>query len=153
MLSQRTLAIFIVGLLAGLSCRDPLAVSDCPDQVQVSVGAGPTPEIDWTPRCHLVGLLITAYGGTVWSIGGPQQGTCGDDGQVCYWRNTLYPPIRYGVVPRDVVQLFPPDQAPQALRIDWPYELRLSRGGRALPGEVWLAVDTFVVTATPGTPP
>ena len=154
-MSHRTLAILMVGLLAVMSCEDPLAVSDCPDQVQISVGAGTTPEIDWTPRCHLVGLLITSTytGGTVWSIGGPQRGVCGDDGQQCYWRNTLYPPIRYGVVPQDAVQDFPPDQKPQALRVGWPYELRLRRGGRALPREVWLAVETFVVTATPGTSP
>lgn len=153
-MSHRALAVMMVGLLAVISCKDPMAVSDCADQVQINVGAGTTPEIDWTPRCHLVGLLITSTytGETMWSIGGPQHGTCGG-GQTCYWGNTLYPPIRYGVVPRDVVQHFPLDQKPQTLTIGWPYEVGISRGGNALPREVWLAVDSFVVTATPGTPP
>jgi hypothetical protein len=147
-MSRRTLAVFLVGLLAVIACKDPLAASDCPDQVQISVSPGTTPEFDWTPRCHLVGLLITSTytGGTVWSLGGPQHGVCGDEGGDCYWRNTLYPPIRYGVVPRDAQQTFPPDQKPEALRVGWPYEVRIWRGGRALPREVWLAVEAFVVT-------
>ena len=152
-MSHRALAVLMVGLVAVISCKDPLAVSDCPDQVQLSVGDGTTPEIDWTPRCHLVGLLITSTytGGTVWSIGGPQRGTCGDDGQECYWRNTLYPPIRYGVVPGDAVQNFPPDQKPQALTVGWPYEVRIWRGG-APSREVWLAVEAFVVSAPTTSP-
>ena len=60
-MSHRTLAILMVGLLAVISCGDPLAVSDCPDQVQISVGAGTTPEIDWTPRCS-VGVSPTRAG-------------------------------------------------------------------------------------------
>ena len=65
--------------------------------------------------------------------------------------NTLYPPIRYGVVPRDAFQDVPPpnEQAPP-LNVGWPYAVRLQRAGGAADRELYLAIDTFVVAATPG---
>ena len=143
----------VLGLLAIAACKDPLAVSDCPDQVQITVGAGTTPEIDWTPRCHLYVVTISAYGSNYWIIHGPPQFLiCSDDGGGCpVPLNTLYPPIRFGVVPRDAFQdVPPPGQQAAPLHLGWPYEIRLERTGRRsdLTG---FAIDTFVVSAATST--
>ncbi len=144
-------ALLALGALAIVSCKNPLAVSDCPDQVQVTMTAGTTPEIDWTPRCHLYALNISTYGDyNVWSIHGPPEFLiCPDDGTSCPAPlNTLYPPIRYGVVPRDAFQdLPPPGQQAPPLNVGWPYTVRLERAGRFTSQETFLAVDTFVLTA------
>jgi hypothetical protein len=140
-----------LGILALLSCKNPLEVSDCPDQVQISMSAGITPEIDWTPRCHLYALTVSTYGdANVWSIHGPPQYLiCPDDGGSCPSPlNTLYPPIRFGVVPRAAFQDVPPpgQQAPP-LNLGWPYAVRLERSLGPATQELFLAIDTFVVAS------
>ena len=145
-------SLLVLGLLALVSCKNPLEVSDCPDQIQITMSAGTTPEIDWTPRCHLYALTVSTYGNSnVWLIHGPPQYLiCSDYSRSCPSSlNTLYPPIRYGVVPRDAFQdLPPPKQQAPPLNVGWPYAVRLQRAGGAASQELFLAVDTFVVTPT-----
>ena len=146
--------LLAVGLVAVVSCDNPLAVSDCPDEVQITMSAGTTPEIDWTPRCHLYALTVSTYGdANVWIIHGPPQYLiCPDDGRACPSAlNTLYPPIRYGVVPHDVFQdVPPPDEQAPPLNVGWPYAVRLQRAGGAADRKLYFAIDTFVVAATGG---
>lgn len=143
-------------LLTLATCKNPLAVSDCPDQVQISVSAGTTPEIDWTPRCHLYAMTVSTYGNAnVWIIHGPPQFViCSDDGGGCPTSlNTLYPPIRFGVVPRDAFQDVPPPPEPAApLNVGWPYAILLQRAGGPSSPTPYFATDTFVVSATSGVP-
>src|SRR5437867_3891214 len=109
-MAYRTRDLLLIGLLGVVSCRDPFAVSDCPDDVEITVSAGTTPEIDWTPRCHLAVLsLVSEYErSNVWSISGRRHDyTCADNTGCASPLNTLYPPIRYNVVPRDAFQDFP----------------------------------------------
>lgn len=145
--------LLAVGLVAVVSCNNPLAVSDCPDEVQITMSAGTTPEIDWTPRCHLYALTVSTYGdANVWIIHGPPQYLiCSDYGPCPTPLNTLYPPIRFGVVPRDAFQdVPPPNQQAPPLNVGWPYAVRLQRAGGAADRELFLAIDTFVVAAPPG---
>ncbi|MGH7752283.1 MAG: hypothetical protein ACREN5_05675 [Gemmatimonadales bacterium] len=139
-----------LGLLAPLlclSCDNPLAVSDCPEQVEIVVGAGPRPSIDWVPRCRGYWLLVQAPGDlNLWSIHGPPQLViCPDDGGPCPLSlNTLHPPVQYGVVPRDAYQDLPfgGEQAP-SLVVGYPYTFRLYRTN-ATPA--LMAIDTFTIT-------
>jgi hypothetical protein len=149
---MRTSTVLALGCLTVIACRNPLEVSDCPDQVQITMTSGTTPDIDWTPRCHLYALTVSAYGSNVWIVHGPPQFLiCPDDGGSCPAAlNTLYPPIRFGVIPRDAFQdLPPPGQQVAPLHLAWPYEIRLQRAGRLTTEQMLLAVDTFVVTAAP----
>ena len=147
----RQLAVVILGLV---SCKDPFTVSDCPDEVQITVSDGPSPEIEWTPRCHLFQLRVesTWERSTEWVITGlVRYRTCGD-GRCDTHYNTLYPPIRYGVLPNDAIQAFPlPSDPTPTLNAGWPYTVRLSRSPAAV-REVWLAEHTFYATAAPTTP-
>ena len=154
-MAYRTRDLLLIGLFGVVSCRDPFALSDCPDDIEITVSAGTTPEIDWTPRCHLAVLyLVSEYErSNVWSISGRRHDyTCADNTGCASPLNTLYPPIRYNVVPRDAFQDFPISGQPQALRLGWPYTVHLRRSGPVSSrevAEVWLAVHTFYVTATP----
>ena len=149
------LLLLIPLLLYAAACRNPLAVSDCPEEIEITVSAGTTPEIDWTPRCHLQGLYVwTPYGNaTGWSIHGPPEYLiCSDYGGGCNGQplNTLYPPIRWGLVPEDAFQAFPhPGETVPPLRVGWPYVVHLSRANGSVGVGSWSAVDTFVVTAAP----
>jgi hypothetical protein len=140
-----------LGFVAVVACANPLEVSDCPAQVQITVSSGTTPEIDWTPRCRLSSLTVSAYGSNYWIVHSPPQFLiCPDYGGSCPKSlNTLYPPIRFGVVPRDAFQAVPPPGEQAApLHLGWPYEIRLARAGpRLTHDQMSLAVDTFVVTA------
>jgi hypothetical protein len=146
---RRARNLLALGVLVIVSCDNPLEVSDCPDQVQITMSAGTTPEIDWTPRCHLSGLTVSTYGDlNVWIIHSPPQYiVCSDYGGGCNTQlNTLYPPIRFGVLPRDAFQdLPPPNEQARPLNVGWPYAVRLDRAGRPTP---FAAVDTFVVSAS-----
>jgi len=146
---QRTRQLFLVAFLAVISCTNPLDVSDCPDQVQITISTGPTPEIDWTPRCHLSQLAVESVyeRSNEWIIiGRVKYRTCGD-GRCDTYFNTLYPPIRYGMVPHDASQAFPlPSDPTPRLNIGWPYTVRLARSP-APTGEVWLAEFTFNATS------
>jgi hypothetical protein len=148
---HRTRQLLAVVILVLLSCKNPFQVSDCPDELQITVGEGPTPEIDWTPRCHLFELSVESVyeRSNEWTITGRvKYRTCGD-GRCDTYYNTLYPPIRYGAVPRDASQAFPLSSDPTpTLNIGWPYTVRLSRSP-APAREVWLAESTFYATAAP----
>ena len=142
----------VVCVPALISCQDPLAVNDCPAQVEITLSAGATPDIDWAPRCHVNGLLIfSAYtGATIWTVYAEPPVTCDDNGNCTKARNTLYPPVRYGVVPPGSSQSFPVAGAPPApLLVGWPYSIYLRRANPPDPREVWLAADTFVVSTAP----
>jgi hypothetical protein len=138
-------SLLLVPLLL-LGCRNPLEVSDCPDQLEIVVSSGTRPTIDWTPRCHLYALYVQAPGDyNLWSIHGPPRLiVCGDDGQPCPpGINTLYPPIGYGVVPREAFQdLPPPAETAPSLVAGYPYTFRLYRTG----DQFAVAVDTITIS-------
>ena len=139
-----------LGLLAPLvllSCDNPLELSDCPNQVEITVSGGTTPMIDWMPRCHLSRVLVSEPGDyNVWGLHSPPQFIiCSDDGGGCtVGLNTLYPPLRYGAVPRNAYQDLPPGgEQPSALVAGYPYTFRLYRANT---DPMLLAVDTFTIT-------
>jgi hypothetical protein len=96
MTATRTLFLLLgAGLLAACD-SDPVGtvdngpVIDCGPEVtsvNVTVSAGLTPTIDWSPRCRVTLLLIEEGAHDVWSPRGRED------------HNDVAPPITYGITP------------------------------------------------------
>lgn len=77
------------GLTAGCSDgNDPDTLPECTGAVSLSVGAGATPAISWSPACRLFLVLVEDPTGT-----GDQWGVLSDSS------NAIVPPVRYGTMP------------------------------------------------------
>ena len=102
-------------LLLVPACHDegPSPLAHCPDSVAVSVGAGTTPTIGWTPSCRASRVIVDPNSDVVdaWILA-----TVGDtDG--------LAPPIRYGASPNGSTTMF----GPEALQTGMFYRVRILR--------------------------
>jgi hypothetical protein len=88
------LALALVLIACGDETTAPL--SDCPEAVELTVGAGLQPVFDWAPRCLAATLIVEARDGTgftMWIL------------QTVDQENHLSPPIRYGDEPEGTEQI------------------------------------------------
>jgi hypothetical protein len=81
-----------------IACGDePTApLRDCPEAVELTVGAGLQPVFDWAPRCLAATLIVEARDGTgftMWIL------------QTVDQENRLSPPFRYGDEPEGTEQI------------------------------------------------
>jgi len=79
-------AITVAFTIAGCGDSTGLSGAECTGPVDVSVSAGTTPTISWTPRCRLGLVGVEAEDGDVWVITTPG-------------RNGINAAVRYGIVP------------------------------------------------------
>jgi len=72
----------------------PVALSVCPDSVMVTITAGTTPQISWTPACRLSEIQVadSVNASFVWLVG--RHASPAD--------NLIVPPVTYGVPPTGV---------------------------------------------------
>src|SRR5262245_1849073 len=89
--------VVVLSVGVGATCGDdPSGVGpvDCGPEVtsiSVTVSAGLTPRIDWSPRCRVALLLIEEGAHDVWSLRGDED------------QNDVSPPVRYGVTPPGLI--------------------------------------------------
>lgn len=96
MTAARTFALVLGAALLAACDSDPSGIGgddpviDCGPEVTslaVTVSAGLTPVIDWSPRCRVTLLLIEEDAHDMWSLRGRED------------HNDVAPPITYGVAP------------------------------------------------------
>ena len=92
---RRTLLGALALFLFTTSCGDDLGsgVAGCSEQVALSVSLGLAPTFTWSPECAIFALKVTPVIGQqeLWTI-------------ISNNRNSIDPPITYGVVPDGAVE-------------------------------------------------
>lgn len=91
--------------------------------VQVTVTAGPSPELSWDPACSVAVLTVYRQDGPyVWSVGSEQH-LWDDDNDDPNRANVITPPISYGITP-PATEI---RRAAEPLESGQTYVVRLSR--------------------------
>jgi hypothetical protein len=92
--NRRRVVPCLAAWLAFAACDESSApLPDCPESVDVIVGAGLEPSFDWLPRCQAGSLRVEVRlsdGGSppVWIL------------QTVDFENRVVPPVRYGEIPQ-----------------------------------------------------
>lgn len=144
-----TAGLAALAMVAVGGCSDDEAVAPevlCTDEitsVDVTVSGGTNPTVSWSPACDVAMFLVEGEGGDVWLVS-----TDDDNWDDPARSNRISPPVRYGVVPSGVDELW----GPEALEAGSPYQVVLWRvqptgvtGGCAIAfeGACALAIESF----------